>query len=59
MFSLVMVWVPRLVSPKEYALYIGILSIIGSLASVLGPILGGTIVEHTTWKWIFWIKYVS
>ncbi|KAH8806009.1 major facilitator superfamily domain-containing protein [Xylogone sp. PMI_703] len=56
LFSLVMVWVPRLVSPEEYTLYIGILSTIGSLASVLGPLLGGVIVGHTTWKWIFWIN---
>lgn len=28
------------------------------LAMVLGPILGGAISEHTTWRWIFIIKYV-
>ncbi|KAF3061049.1 putative MFS-type transporter C16A3.17c [Daldinia childiae] len=27
------------------------------LATVLGPILGGVISEHTTWRWIFIIKY--
>jgi len=56
MFSLTMVWVPRLVSPKQYTLYITIISIMGSLASILGPILGGAIVEHTVWRWIFWIN---
>ena len=29
---------------------------ISSIASMLGPIVGGIIVEHFSWSWIFWVN---
>lgn len=29
-----------------------------AVAGVLGPVLGGIITRYTTWRWVFWIKYV-
>lgn len=29
---------------------------VASIASMLGPIVGGIIVEHLTWSWIFWVN---
>lgn len=29
---------------------------VSSIASMLGPIVGGIIVEHFTWSWIFWVN---
>ncbi len=29
-----------------------------SISGVMGPILGGIITHYTTWRWIFWIKFV-
>lgn len=37
--------------------YTGILSSVFALASLLGPIIGGAIVDTTSWRWVFFIKY--
>lgn len=29
------------------------------MGTVLGPVIGGAISENTTWRWIFWFKYVT
>ncbi|TVY75574.1 Efflux pump FUS6 [Lachnellula suecica] len=44
---------PTMVPEKEFAKYIAIISTVFLIASVLGPILGGAINTHTTWRWVF------
>lgn len=55
-YSMVLVLAPTLVPKKEYGKYIGIISSVFAIASVLGPILGGVIATNTTWRWVFWLK---
>jgi MFS family permease len=39
-------------SPLEKRpLYIGIMIGISSLGIVMGPLIGGALTEHTTWRW--------
>lgn len=35
----------------------GLLGSIFAMSSLLGPTLGGAITSHTTWRWVFWLKY--
>ncbi|WP_405897204.1 MFS transporter [Streptomyces sp. NBC_00727] len=35
---------------------LGALSAVEGLAIAMGPLLGGTVVEHLAWQWIFWIN---
>jgi predicted MFS family arabinose efflux permease len=49
---------PVLVPIEKYAKYMGIVSTVFVTASVLGPILGGVISQHSTWRWVFLLKYV-
>lgn len=41
--------------PRERARWTGLLSGIFGISSVLGPLLGGYIVDHFNWNWVFWV----
>lgn len=47
-----------MVPPQKYPTYISIISSTFAISSVLGPILGGAITDRTTWRWVFFFKYV-
>ena len=55
-FSLSTVMVTELVPPEKYTKYVSYMSIVTTLALLLGPIIGGAIAAGTTWRWIFIIK---
>jgi EmrB/QacA subfamily drug resistance transporter len=44
-----------LFSPRERGRWQGMMSGVFGLASVFGPTLGGWIVDHIHWKWVFWV----
>ncbi|MFC4075723.1 MDR family MFS transporter [Salinithrix halophila] len=44
-----------LFSPRERGRWQGLMGAVFGLASVLGPTLGGYIVDHFDWHWVFWI----
>lgn len=54
--SLVMAIVGDLASPRERARHQATLGIVPAVAIVVGPVLGGFIVDHWSWTWIFLIN---
>ncbi|KAI9725536.1 MAG: hypothetical protein M1828_003024 [Chrysothrix sp. TS-e1954] len=40
--------------PSQRGLALSMFSLIPLLGSAVGPIVGGVITQHTTWRWIFW-----
>ncbi|KAH7132481.1 putative MFS multidrug transporter [Dendryphion nanum] len=56
MYSLVFVAILQLITPEKSGFYSGVISSVFAIANLLGPVLGGVIVDHTTWRWIFWIN---
>ena len=44
------------VSPRERGRYTGYLGSVFAFASVVGPLVGGFIVDHVSWRWIFLVN---
>ncbi len=53
---LVQASVGDVVSPRERGKYQGLFGAVFGVASVAGPLLGGVIVEHLSWRWIFYVN---
>ncbi|CAM3409698.1 MFS transporter [Rouxiella silvae] len=54
--SLVMTVVSELIAARERARYQAILGMVPALAVIAGPVMGGFIVAHWDWMWIFMIN---
>jgi predicted MFS family arabinose efflux permease len=53
---MVMVIAPDMVPPEKYGKYIGIVSTVFIVASVLAHVLSGIINTHSSWRWVFLLK---
>jgi EmrB/QacA subfamily drug resistance transporter len=56
LFTLPMAIVGDLVSPRERGRYQGLIQAVFALATLIGPLIGGSIVDHLSWRWIFYIN---
>lgn len=56
LIALPMIIVGDIVAPDQRGRYQGYISVTFSLAAVMGPLLGGFIVDHTSWRWVFFIN---
>ncbi|WP_376796998.1 MDR family MFS transporter [Thermogemmatispora sp.] len=43
-------------SPAERGRWQGVFIAIGTLAAIIGPLLGGALTEHASWRWIFYLN---
>jgi EmrB/QacA subfamily drug resistance transporter len=44
------------VAPADRGRYQGVFGAVFGATSVLGPLLGGVIVDHASWRWVFYIN---
>lgn len=55
-FPVVFATVADLYPPAERGRVQGLLSGVWGISSVVGPLIGGFIVDHTTWRWVFYVN---
>ena len=56
LMSLAMAVVGDLVSPRERGRYQGYIAATFAVATIVGPLLGGALVEGASWRWIFYVN---
>jgi EmrB/QacA subfamily drug resistance transporter len=56
LMTLAMACVGDLVSPRERGRYQGYIMAAFAGATVLGPLLGGLLVDHASWRWVFYVN---
>jgi EmrB/QacA subfamily drug resistance transporter len=56
LMTLAMAAVGDLVSPRERARYQGYIAAAFAVATVVGPLIGGLLVQHASWRWVFYVN---
>jgi EmrB/QacA subfamily drug resistance transporter len=56
LFPLAMATVGVIVPPRDRGRYQGLIGATFAAASIIGPAVGGFIVDHASWRWVFYIN---
>ncbi|MFI1415146.1 DHA2 family efflux MFS transporter permease subunit [Streptomyces sp. NPDC020707] len=56
MMPLTLTLLSAAVAPERRGFAFGVWGAVNGLAVAAGPLIGGTLTEHISWQWIFWIN---
>ena len=56
LMTLAMAAVGDLVAPRERARYQGYIAAAFAVATIIGPLIGGVLVQHASWRWVFYVN---
>ncbi|TGO51456.1 hypothetical protein BCON_0161g00290 [Botryotinia convoluta] len=56
MYNMAMVILAEAVLAEEFPKYTSLVAAITAIAFAIGPLVGGALTSHATWRWVFWIK---
>ncbi|KAF5364758.1 hypothetical protein D9758_009296 [Tetrapyrgos nigripes] len=53
--SIMQIIISDIVSLRERGKYVGVVGVVIAVGSCVGPIVGGALAQHVSWRWCFWI----
>jgi EmrB/QacA subfamily drug resistance transporter len=56
LMTLAMAVVGDLVAPRERGRYQGYIAATFAVATIVGPLIGGVLVQHASWRWVFYVN---
>ena len=56
LFPLTLAMVGMIVPPRDRGRYQGLIGSVFAAASIIGPLIGGFIVDNLSWRWIFYVN---
>lgn len=56
LMSLAQAAIADVVAPRQRGRYQGYLAAVWGMASIAGPLVGGYVSEHLSWRWLFWMN---
>src|SRR6058998_1936079 len=56
LFPLALAVIGNIVPPRDRGRYQGLIGAVFAAASIIGPAVGGFIVDNTSWRWIFYVN---
>jgi EmrB/QacA subfamily drug resistance transporter len=56
LMSLAQAAIADVVAPRQRGRYQGYLAAVWGIASIAGPLVGGYVSEHLSWRWLFWMN---
>ena len=56
LMTMAMATVGDLVAPRERGRYQGYIAATFAVATVVGPLIGGVLVQHVSWRWVFLVN---
>ncbi len=56
LMALAMAGIGDLVTPRERARFQGYIAAVFAAATVVGPLIGGLLTQHASWRWVFYVN---
>ncbi|RZT38477.1 MDR family MFS transporter [Cupriavidus agavae] len=56
LMSLAQAAIADVVAPRQRGRYQGYLATVWAVSSIAGPLVGGWVADHLSWRWLFWIN---
>jgi EmrB/QacA subfamily drug resistance transporter len=56
LFALALATIGAIVPPRDRGRYQGLIGATFAAGSIIGPALGGLIVDHASWRWVFYVN---